>query len=64
MDAMQISLAPSVRVHLWQRLLGWNEDKKIKRAAVLIQFQNYFQGNDNWRKKSLNLVWVLELLSK
>ena len=43
MDAMQISLAPSVRVHLWQRLLGWNEDKKKKRAAVLIQFQNYFR---------------------
>ena len=28
MDAMQISLAPSISVHLWQWLLGWNEDKK------------------------------------
>ena len=26
---------------------GVKRRQKIKRAAVLIQFQNYFQGNDN-----------------
>ena len=26
---------------------GVKRKQKIKRAAVLIQFQNYFQGNDN-----------------